>query len=63
MRVKFLLTLCYIIIDDVADCCYRGYRILNAIMDDLNTNRGLTYATDVLLTGCSGEGGEKGRAG
>ncbi len=36
-------------------CTHRGLRILTAIMDDLNTNRNLKQATDVVLTGCSGK--------
>ena len=35
-------------------CSYRGFSILNVIMEDLNTNRNLQQATDVVLTGCSG---------
>ena len=33
---------------------YRGYRNLKAIIRDLNEERGLQSATDVILTGCSG---------
>ena len=36
-------------------CWCRGYRILTAIMEDLNLNRNLKQATDVVLTGCSGQ--------
>ena len=33
---------------------FRGYRILNAIIENLKA-RGMSAATDVILTGCSGE--------
>lgn len=32
----------------------RGYRILQAIIDNLKA-KGMSSATDVILTGCSGE--------
>ena len=32
----------------------RGYRILEAIINNLNEVRGMSAATDVVLTGCSG---------
>ena len=42
--------------DGFIDSCmyYRGYRNLQAIFSHLNQEKGLTSATDVILTGCSG---------
>ena len=33
---------------------FRGYRILKALLTHLTANAGLSEATDVILTGCSG---------
>lgn len=35
---------------------FRGFRILNAIMEDLVANHGLSQATDVVVSGCSAGG-------
>ena len=36
-------------------CLLRGHAIMEAILDDLLESKGMSNASDVILTGCSGQ--------